>query len=190
MSDHSGGAVALPEVRLIAPTRHLDARGYLSETYNRARWADWGIVCDFVQDNESLSLKPHTLRGLHFQTGDEAQAKLVRVVSGAIFDVVVDIRRGSPRFGRFQSFRLAAEQETQLFVPEGFAHGFCTLEPRTLVQYKVSRHHAPAQESGLRWDDPELAIPWPLDGAAPILSEKDLQLPFLRDHGALFVYRE
>ncbi|HMB76852.1 MAG TPA: dTDP-4-dehydrorhamnose 3,5-epimerase [Kiloniellaceae bacterium] len=188
MTEFRGGVAILPEVRLITGKRHRDDRGHFCETFHQGRLAQQGIECPFVQDNESLSLQRLTLRGLHFQTGEHAQAKLMRVVAGAVFDVVVDLRRGSPRFGCHQVFELSAEEEALLFVPEGFGHGFCTLEDRTLVHYKVSRHHAPDHDSGLRWDDPDLAIAWPLDDAAPILSEKDRCLPRLRDHPNLFTY--
>lgn len=183
-----GGTTILPEVRLLKGQRHRDDRGHFCETFHRQRLAELGIDCAFVQDNESLSLQRHTIRGLHFQTGSHAQAKLVRVISGAVFDVVVDLRRGSPRFGRYQSFALSADEEAQLFVPEGFGHGFCTLEVRTLVQYKVSCYYAPDHDSGLRWDDPDLAIAWPLEEGDPVLSDKDRRLPLLRDHPNLFTY--
>lgn len=188
LANMGGGAAILPEVRLVTGKRHRDERGHFCETFHQERLAAQGIDCRFVQDNESLSLRQHTIRGLHFQTGAHAQAKLVRVVAGAIFDVVVDLRRGSPRFGCHQVFELTDREEVQLFVPEGFGHGFCTLEERTLVHYKVSRHYAPDHDSGLRWDDPDLAIPWPLGGEAPVLSDKDRCLPLLRDHPGLFIF--
>jgi len=172
----------------LEPKRHLDERGHFCETYNRRRLADLGIEWGFVQDNESLSHHEGTVRGLHFQTDGFAQAKLVRVARGAIFDVVVDLRRGSPRFGRHQSFHVSDENESQVFIPIGFGHGFCTLAPATLVQYKVSQHHSSEHDTGVRWDDPDLAIPWPLKGRAPILSGKDQSLSRLRDHPALFTY--
>ncbi len=183
-----GIEAVLPEVRVLEPKRHLDERGHFCETYNQRCLAALGIDCSFVQDNESLSHRQGTVRGLHFQSGSFAQAKLVRVARGAVFDVVVDLRRGSPRFGQFQSFHISDENESQVFIPIGFGHGFCTLAPATLVQYKVSSCYSSKHDTGVRWDDPDLAIPWPLKGNAPILSAKDQGLPNLRDHPALFTY--
>lgn len=168
------GDTALPEVKLVRPRRFIDRRGSFSETYSRAAWAAAGIDLEFVQDNQSLSHAAGTVRGLHFQRAPMAQAKLVRVLQGAILDVVVDIRPRSPRFRRFAAVELGAADGTQLFVPaEGFAHGFCTLLPDTVVFYKVSAPYAPQHERGILWCDPDLAIPWPVAREAAVLSDRD-----------------
>ncbi len=175
------------EVVAIRPDRHQDARGFFSETYSRRALAEAGIDTEFVQDNHSLSVLQGTLRGLHFQTPPAAQAKLVRVVRGAIVDVAVDIRVGSPSYGRHVSCRLSAEEWNQLYVPVGFAHGFCTLEPDTEVIYKVSAYYAPEHDRGLLWNDPALAIDWPV--SEPLLSEKDRSHPLLRQMPEWFPYK-
>ena len=183
--------LAIPEIRLIEPDRHQDPRGYFSETYNRRDLAKLGIPDELVQDNHSLSTEIGTVRGLHYQLPPAAQAKLVRVVRGSILDVAVDIRRGSPTFGRHVAQTLSAAQGGQMFVPVGFAHGFCVLEPDTEVLYKVSAYYSSAHDRGLRWNDPELAIAWPVGPATAVLSDKDRSLPWLRDleERDLFVYR-
>ena len=168
--------LAIPDVLLIQPKRHGDARGWFSETFNAARLEELGLP-RFIQDNESLSASAGTIRGLHYQRAPFAQAKLVRCVRGALFDVVLDIRKGSPTFGGHVATRLSAESADQIFVPEGFAHGFCTLEPGTLVQYKVSAPYAPEQEGGVAWDDPTLGIIWPASAADVILSNRDRAHP-------------
>ena len=155
--------------------------GYFAETYVRCDFAAAGIPHEFVQDNESLSHAPGTVRGLHFQIPPFAQAKLVRVLTGRIFDACVDLRRSSPRYGRHATVELAAESGDQLFVPAGFAHGFCTLEPDTTVLYKVDAVYSAEHERGVAWSDPALAIPWPVGADAAILSAKDAALPPLRD---------
>ncbi len=175
------------EVVAIRPDRHQDARGFFSETYSRRALAEAGIDTEFVQDNHSLSVPPGTLRGLHFQVPPAAQAKLVRVVRGALFDVAVDLRAGSPSYGRHVSCRLSAEEWNQLYVPVGFAHGFCTLEPDTEVIYKVSGYYAPEHDRGLLWNDPALAIDWPV--SEPLLSEKDRSHPLLRQMPVCFTYK-
>ncbi|SRR5690606_2124409 len=173
--------LAIPEVLLITPKRFGDDRGFFSETYNRAALAAHGVTLDFVQDNHSLSAAPATIRGLHFQVPPFAQAKLVRVSRGAVLDVAVDIRRGSPTFGRHVSAVLSAENWSQLLVPVGFAHGFCTLEPDTEVLYKVTAPYSAEHDKGLIWNDPALGIDWPLDGREPTLSDKDRRWPALAD---------
>ena len=170
-----------PSVRLLSTVRHDDARGHFCETYSRPALADVGIDVEFVQDNQSFSLSRSTVRGLHFQCPPFAQAKLIRVIRGAIFDVAVDLRRGSPTYGCHACAMLSAENRKQLFVPVGFAHGFATLEPETEVAYKVSRPYAPAHECGLLWNDPELGIDWPFPAVDAILSEKDGLLPPLSE---------
>jgi dTDP-4-dehydrorhamnose 3,5-epimerase len=165
--------------------RHADARGYFSETFS-ANWAHQQGLPAFIQDNESLSLKAGTVRGLHFQSPPHAQAKLVRCVHGAVLDVAVDIRRASPSYGQHVTTRLSAASGEIVFVPEGFAHGFCTLEPETVVQYKVTRPYAPGSDKGLAWDDKQLAIAWPVGPAQAILSDRDKVHPKLADLPAYF----
>lgn len=179
--------IALPGVKLIQPVRHGDARGYFSEVFREEALAKAGINVRFVQENQSLSAPVGVVRGLHFQLAPMAQAKLVRVVAGAILDVAVDIRRGSPHYGRHVAVALTAADGNQLFVPEGFAHGFCTLEPDTLVIYKVNAYYSPGHERGLLWNDPALGIDWRLGGAAT-LSEKDRHYPALADLPHYFDY--
>lgn len=176
----------IPEVVLVTPARFNDPRGYFSETYVKARWEANGIVADFMQDNESLSEPVGTLRGLHFQAPPFAQAKLVRVVQGEVFDVAVDLRKGSPTYGKWCGAKLTAEGREQLFIPRGFAHAFCTLVPNTKVLYKVDSPYAKDCEGGLVWDDPDLAITWPV--AEAILSDKDRILPRLKDFDSPFAY--
>lgn len=175
-------------VILITPKRFEDARGWFSETYNRTRYAELGIGHEFLQDNHSLSRPAGVIRGLHFQHPPYAQAKLVRCLKGSIWDVAVDIRRGSPTYGRSVSAKLTAERGEQLFVPEGFAHGFLTLEPDTEVAYKVSAVYAPQADAGIAWDDPDLAIDWPLPVEQPLVSDKDARLPRLNQIDSPFDY--
>lgn len=179
---------AIPEVRILKPRRFGDVRGWFSETFNRQALAEAGIGVDFVQDNESLSAAPGTIRGLHFQTPGFAQTKLVRVLTGAVFDVAVDIRQGSPTCGAHVAVELTAENGHQLLVPKGFAHAFCTLLPDTRVFYKVDVYYSPAHDAGIRWDDPALAIDWPVAPDKATLSDKDRQLPLLADLANPFVY--
>ncbi|MEJ6594686.1 dTDP-4-dehydrorhamnose 3,5-epimerase [Parasphingorhabdus sp.] len=171
---------ALPDVIRILPSRFGDHRGFFSETYSQLAYANLGIEDVFVQDNHSLSAAVGTVRGLHFQVPPHAQAKLVRCGRGAIFDVAVDIRRGSPTYGRWAGFTLSAENGAQLYIPVGFAHGFATLEPDSEIIYKCSDYYAPETEGALRWDDSDIGIAWPLT-AAPVLSEKDASAPLLAD---------
>lgn len=177
---------ALPDVKLVAPPIFRDVRGFFSETYNARALAEAGIDATFVQDNHSLSASPGVVRGLHFQLPPCAQDKLVRVVRGAILDVVVDLRRASPSYGKHAAVELSADNWHQLWVPKGFAHGFCTLQPDTEVIYKVTDYYAPAEERGLQWDDPALGIPWPVAKAAAILSDKDARNPPLSALPAYF----
>lgn len=165
----------------ITPKRFGDARGFFSETWSRQRLAEAGIDIDWVQDNQSLSAEAFVLRGLHFQLPPVAQDKLVRVLRGAIFDVAVDLRHGSPSFGRWASCTLTGADGNQLLVPKGFAHGFLTLEPGTEVAYKVSAPYSPAHERAIRWNDPALDIAWPLAGRQPVLSAKDKAAPLLSE---------
>ncbi|HET6378610.1 MAG TPA: dTDP-4-dehydrorhamnose 3,5-epimerase [Methylocella sp.] len=168
-------------IKVFQPKKFSDARGYFLESYNARTYADAGVDCVFVQDNQSLSRKSGTIRGLHFQRPPAAQAKLVRVLRGSIFDVAVDLRRGSSTYGQWFSIKLTSEGGEQIFVPRGFAHGFCTLEDETEVAYKVDGFYAPDCDAGLRWDDPDLAIVWPVAKEKAILSEKDAILPFFKD---------
>jgi dTDP-4-dehydrorhamnose 3,5-epimerase len=179
-------ATAIPEVRLIAPVRHGDARGFLSEVYSRRELAAAGIDIEFVQDNHTLSAAAGTVRGLHYQVPPMAQAKLVRVARGAIYDVTVDLRRGSPTFGRHVGAVISAEAWNQILVPEGFAHGFCTLTPDTEVLYRLSNYYSPAHEHGLLWNDAALGIAWPVSGDRAVLSDRDRRNPPLAELTALF----
>ncbi len=169
---------AIPEVKVIIPRVFRDARGYFAETYNAARYHAAGIPADFVQDNESCSMRG-VIRGLHWQAAPHTQAKLVRVIRGAVWDVAVDIRKNSPTFGRYVAELLTAENGHQFYIPRGFAHGFAVLEDHTLFAYKCDNLYAPEAERGLRFDDPALGIPWPDLMTAPILSEKDTRHPLL-----------
>ncbi len=169
---------------LVTPDRHGDARGFFSETWNQARFAAAGIDLPFIQDNHSLSREPGVLRGLHCQVAPHPQGKLVRCVRGAIWDVAVDARRGSPTYGQWAGADLTAENGAQLWVPPGFLHGFCTMTPDTEVIYKVTGAYDRASERGVIWDDPDLAIPWPV--SAPVLSDKDRVLPTWAAVGTLF----
>ena len=172
---------------LIVVRKYTDKRGYFGETYSRRRYADMGIDVEFVQDNHSLSRAVETLRGLHFQAPPAAQGKLVRCGRGAIFDVAVDIRRGSPTFGQWEGYELTAENGHQLYVPEGFAHGFVTLEPDSEIIYKCTDYYAPETEGAIRWDS--CGIDWPLS-VDPILSDKDAVAPALADFDSPFIYGE
>ena len=179
-------ATAIPDVKIVTPKKFGDHRGFFSEVYNRQAFAEAGIALDFIQDNHSLSAQVGTLRGLHFQSAPFAQDKLVRVPRGRILDVAVDIRKSSPTFGRHVAVELSAENWRQLLVPIGFAHGFVTLEPDTEVMYKVTNYYSAANDLGLAWDDPDLAIAWPLPPGGAVLSDKDRKHPRLRDLPAIF----
>ena len=173
---------------IVTPKRFEDARGWFSETYNAVRFASLGIDAEFCQDNLSYSTEPLTLRGIHFQREPHSQAKLIRCVKGSIFDVAVDLRRSSPTYGRSVSTVLSAQGGEQLFVPAGFGHAYLTLVPGCEVAYKVNSYYAPDAESGIAWNDPRLAIAWPLDGGHPLLSAKDSALPGLADCAFDFPY--
>lgn len=179
----------MPAVQLIKPRRFGDARGWFTEVYSRRAFEALGITDTFVQDNHSLSVPRYTLRGLHFQTPPHAQAKLVRCIRGRILDVAVDVRAQSPTFGQYVSAELSADNGHQLYVPVGFAHGFLTLEDDCEVTYKVHDFYAPDCDGGVRWDDPTIAIDWPLpEGQAPELSDKDRVLPLLAEFDSPFDY--
>lgn len=169
----------LKDVFILEPKVHNDNRGFFMESYNERKLRELGIHQNFIQDNHSLSTDAGVIRGLHYQLNPKAQTKLVRVTVGAVYDVVVDIRRGSPTFGQWIGVILSAHNHRQLLVPKGFAHGFCTLVPNTEVQYKVDEYYSPECDRGILWNDPELAIDWPVTN--PVLSEKDKGHPFLKD---------
>jgi dTDP-4-dehydrorhamnose 3,5-epimerase len=178
----------LAGLQLLKPRRFTDARGYFVETHNERTLSLVGVTARFVQDNESFSAIEGTIRGLHFQLPPAAQAKLVRVVQGSVYDVAVDLRAGSPSYGRWEGTTLTAAGGEQLFVPRGFAHGFCTLEPDTVVAYKVDDFYAPASDSGLIWNDPTLAIDWPVPPDQAVLSDKDLKLGRFAEFESPFRY--
>jgi dTDP-4-dehydrorhamnose 3,5-epimerase len=179
---------AIPDVILLTPRRFADGRGWFAETYSTRSFAPALGDMVFVQDNQAFSAARGTLRGLHFQRPPQAQAKLVRVLKGSIFDVAVDLRAGSPTYGRWAGVTLTAERGEQLFVPHGFAHGYCTLEPDTEVAYKVDGFYAPDSDAGLAWDDPTLAIDWPISPHEAILSDKDRRLPAFKSFVSPFTY--
>jgi dTDP-4-dehydrorhamnose 3,5-epimerase len=176
----------LDKTRIITPRRIEDERGSFIETYHKDRFDEEVEPVIFVQDNHSVSRTEGTVRGLHFQRPPAAQGKLVRVVRGAILDVAVDMRVGSPTFGRHQAEILTAENCRQFWIPAGFAHGFCTLEPDTEVVYKVTAFYSPAHDSGIAWDDPSLGIVWPVEHAKAVLSDKDRRWPRLADLPPIF----
>ncbi len=180
--------LAIPAVILVRPKKFGDARGYFMETWSAEAFAAAGIGAVFVQDNQSLSGTRGVVRGLHFQAPPVPQAKLVRVLKGSIFDVAVDLRQGSPSYGRWCGATLTAEGAEQLFVPHGFAHGFCTLEPGTEVAYKVDGPYAPECEGGLAWNDPALAIDWPIAAGEAQLSGRDAALPGFAGFASPFRY--
>lgn len=178
--------LAIPDVKIIRAKKFGDHRGFFSETYSKRVFDDAGLAFDFVQDNQSLSAVVGTVRGLHFQLAPFAQDKLLRVTRGAVFDVAVDIRRGSPTFGQHVSAIVSAAEWNQILIPIGFAHGFCTLEPDTEVLYKVTNFYSPQHDRGLLWNDPELGIDWPVAADKAQLSDKDRKHPRLADLGDLF----
>lgn len=178
----------LPGLKVVTPKRIPDGRGFFSETYRRDALAEHGIDLSFVQDNHSLSMQAGVVRGLHFQVPPRAQAKLVRVVRGRILDVVVDIRRGSPTYGRSVAIELNADNWQQLLVPVGFAHGFCTLIEETEVVYKVTDYYSAPHDRGLMWNDPTLGIAWPVAEGDAVLSERDRKHPLLAALDSPFTY--
>jgi dTDP-4-dehydrorhamnose 3,5-epimerase len=179
-------SLAISDVKLIITKIHRDARGFFSETYSRGRMAAAGIPAEFVQDNQALSVEAGTLRGLHFQAPPHAQGKLVRVTRGAVFDVAVDIRAGSPSYGKHVSAILSADNWMQMWIPTGFAHGYCTLEPNTEVIYKVTDYYAPECDRGLQWDDADLGIDWPVDTFNARMSDRDRRQPALKQLPPVF----
>ena len=178
---------ALADVLILTPRRFGDARGWFSETWNANRMRDAGLDLPWVQDNHSFSATPGTLRGLHYQSPPRAQDKLVRCSRGAIFDVAVDFRAGSPTFAHWVGVELTPENGRQLFVPQGFLHGFVTLQPETEVQYKCTDLYSPDHDCAVRWDDPDIGIDW--GTSTPILSAKDQSAPLLRDQPSPFIWQ-
>lgn len=181
-------SLTIPDVKLVVPVVHRDERGFFCETYSARQLHEAGVNVDFVQDNHSLSVVEGVVRGLHFQIEPHAQGKLVRVVKGSILDVAVDIRTGSPTFGKHVAEVLTAENFHQLWVPVGFAHGFCTLESNTEVIYKVTSYYAPDCDRGIAWNDPDIGIEWPVAEDKAVLSAKDRSQPRLADLGPVFSY--
>lgn len=179
--------LSIPSLLILTPRRFGDHRGYFTETWNRRTLSDLGVnLPDFVQDNQSLSEQAGTVRGLHFQAPPHAQGKLVRCGRGAIFDVAVDVRRGSPTWGQWYGLELSAENGKQLWVPAGFLHGFMTLLPDSEILYKCTDHYAPDCDGAVAWDS--AGIDWPLDGITPVLSDKDRSAPPLADFISPFTY--
>jgi dTDP-4-dehydrorhamnose 3,5-epimerase len=175
---------SIPGVMVIEPKVFGDERGFFLESYSRTVFAEHGIDTEFVQDNHSLSARKGVVRGLHFQTPPATQAKLLRVTAGAVWDVVADLRKGSATYGTWEGFELTAANKRMIFVPRGLAHGFCTLEPGTEVMYKVDNPYSPEHDGGIRWNDPDLAVRWPVE--EPVLSAKDRVLPVLADYDSPF----
>lgn len=180
-------SLAIPEVKVIEPRRHGDARGWFFESFRVDTFYQHGISALFVQENMSSSAR-NVVRGLHYQLDPHAQGKLVRVVRGAVFDVAVDLRRGSPTFGKWVAAELTEENCLAMYIPPGFAHGFCVLSDVAVFHYKCTAYYAPAFERSIRWDDPAIGIKWPVQGRDAILSAKDAAAPLLRDAEINYVY--
>jgi dTDP-4-dehydrorhamnose 3,5-epimerase len=178
--------LAIPGVLLVNSRRYEDSRGYFMETYRARTFEDLGMPAVFVQDNQALSREAGTIRGLHYQAPPHAQAKLVRAIRGAVFDVAVDLRRGSATFGRWVSATLTADAGKQLFVPAGFAHGYCTLEPDTEVAYKCDSYYVAEADAGIVFSDPAIGIDWPVAVEAAIVSDSDRGLPLLEEIASPF----
>ncbi|SLN73566.1 dTDP-4-dehydrorhamnose 3,5-epimerase [Oceanibacterium hippocampi] len=177
---------AIPGIKILTPQRHEDERGYFAEVWRQDRFAEAGIPGPFVQDNHALSRRAGTVRGLHYQLPPRAQGKLVRVVRGRVYDVAVDVRRGSPDFGRHVAATLDAAEGNQLWIPPGFAHGYCTLEDDCELLYKVTDFYSPDDEAGILWNDAALAIDWPVGAAWAEISGRDRALPPLAEQTRLF----
>lgn len=180
--------LTIPDVLLIKPKRFGDNRGYFMETYRQNLFEEHAGSVAFVQDNRSFSAEVGTVRGLHFQLAPKAQGKLVSCAAGALLDVAVDIRQGSPTYGRYVAAELTAENGEQLWVPAGFAHGFCTLVADTIISYKVTDYYSPELDRGVLWSDPEIGIDWPVTTESAVLSDKDRRQPMLADLPISFVY--
>ncbi|MFD1776566.1 dTDP-4-dehydrorhamnose 3,5-epimerase [Paenibacillus rhizophilus] len=177
----------LEGVFIVEPAVFGDHRGWFMETYSQAKFLEQGIDLDFVQDNQSYSAVKGTLRGLHYQLNPKAQTKLVRCTRGVIYDVAVDIRKGSPSYGQWFGIELSADNKKQLLIPKGFAHGFMTLTEDVEVQYKCDELYAPECDGGILWNDPDIGVKWPID-VVPVLSAKDEKAPLLKDANLNFVY--
>ncbi len=180
--------LGIPDVVLIIPKKFGDNRGYFMETFKESLFEEHVGPIRFVQDNQSFSAEVGTVRGLHFQLPPKAQGKLVSCTAGRLLDVAVDIRQGSPTYGQYVSAELTAENGEQLWVPAGFAHGFCTLAPDTVISYKVTDYYSPEHDRGLLWNDPAIGIDWPVSSDVAILSDKDKRQPNLVDLPASFVF--
>ncbi len=182
----------IPGVKILEPDCHGDYRGWFMETYSTEKYAEAGITNVFVQDNHSMSQKKGTLRGLHFQNNPKSQAKLVRCTRGRVIDVAVDLRKGSPTYKQWVSVELSAENKKQFYIPRGFAHGFLTLTDDVEFEYKVDNLYSKEHDRGIRYDDPSIGVDWGglLDGIEPILSEKDINGPLLKESDVNFVYNE
>ncbi|MFS0861486.1 dTDP-4-dehydrorhamnose 3,5-epimerase [Fredinandcohnia sp. 179-A 10B2 NHS] len=178
----------LDGVKIIEPNVFKDNRGFFMESFNFKRFKELGLEFNFIQDNHSLSVDKDVIRGLHYQLNPKGQTKLVRVITGAIYDVAVDIREGSPTYGQWVGVTLSEENHRMLLVPKGFAHGFCTLTENTHVQYKVDEYYSPEHDKGILWNDPSLGIDWPTEN--PILSDKDAKQPLLNDAEVNFYYKD
>ena len=176
----------IPDLKLVQLDHITDERGAFVETYDRAGFARLGIEVEFVQDSWSVSIHRHTVRGLHFQAPPRAQTKLIRVARGRVWDVVVDLRHGSPHFGKYVALEMRAQEWVALLVPEGFAHGFCTLDRHTEVVYKMSDYFSPEHYMGVRWNDPDLGIEWPVQQNRAILSSRDRRQPHLAELPPVF----
>ena len=180
----------LQDVKIIEMAIFGDHRGFFTESFARETFKEAGIECDFIQDNHSLSNEPGVLRGMHFQTNPKAQTKLVRVTTGVIYDVLVDLRVGSPTYGKWDGYILSEYNHRQLLVPKGFAHGFVTLTPNCNVQYKVDEYYSKENDGGIAFDDPTIGIKWPMAADKLVLSEKDTHHPKLAELDNPFIYNE
>jgi dTDP-4-dehydrorhamnose 3,5-epimerase len=178
----------LQGVYILEPQVYIDNRGYFMESYNKSLLEGNGIDINFIQDNQSLSKEAGVLRGLHYQLNPKAQTKLIRVCTGAIFDVIVDIRQDSSTFGQWIGVILSEENKRQVLIPKGFAHGFCTLVRNTNIIYKVDEYYSPNHDRGILWNDPDLGIQWPVTN--PVLSDKDKKLPLLKNAELNFSIKE
>ena len=179
---------ALPEIKILEPEYFEDFRGYFCETYSNRTLGEYGICCEFVQDNHSLTLQKGTIRGIHFQNNPHAQSKLVRCIRGRILDFAVDLRKGSPTYKKWVSVELSAGNRKQIWIPAGFGHGLITLEDNCEVQYKVDEFYNPECDRGIIWNDPEIGIDW--GTASPVVSEKDTNSPLLCESDANFIWEE
>jgi dTDP-4-dehydrorhamnose 3,5-epimerase len=178
----------IPDVKILKPVRHNDQRGFFSEIFSQSTLKAAGLQLDIAQENFAFSIQKNTIRGLHYQAPPYAQDKLIQVVRGAIYDVALDLRNGSPWFGQFVGAEISADNWNQILVPAGFAHGLCTLEPNTAVIYKVTAPYSPDHEEGIRWNDPDLQIPWPISPQDALLSDRDQSLPHLSELDSPFDY--